>query len=244
MAQLAHCKAQGKIGSGFDISAAVFGSQVYIRRDPQSLSETITVVDKVTPSELYSIVSKSPWSGVQRKFLLPPGLHLILGECGKDMHTVTSVRKVIEWRNQHRQESTAIFTELDENNRRVIELFTKLHELASNYTDSYNAARILCSQYTPSEWRSQAKQANLDENALAVLSVFEDLRESFFKVRANLREAGNKAGTPIEPSEMTELLDYSMNNVPGILIAGCPGGSSCRSPQLFYLHLLTIFILN
>lgn len=30
-AQTAHCIAQGKVGSGFDISAAVYGSQRYVR---------------------------------------------------------------------------------------------------------------------------------------------------------------------------------------------------------------------
>ena len=34
LAQFAHCVAQGKVGSGFDVSAAVFGSHVYTRFDP------------------------------------------------------------------------------------------------------------------------------------------------------------------------------------------------------------------
>ncbi|XP_018686106.2 phosphomevalonate kinase, peroxisomal isoform X2 [Musa acuminata AAA Group] len=38
IAQSAHCIAQGKIGSGFDISAAVYGSQQYVRFSPAVLS--------------------------------------------------------------------------------------------------------------------------------------------------------------------------------------------------------------
>lgn len=34
VAQLVHCAAQGKIGSGFDVSASVWGSQLYRRFDP------------------------------------------------------------------------------------------------------------------------------------------------------------------------------------------------------------------
>ncbi len=34
-AQYIHCLAQGKVGSGFDVSSAVFGSQLYTRFDPQ-----------------------------------------------------------------------------------------------------------------------------------------------------------------------------------------------------------------
>ena len=33
-AQFIHCFAQGKVGSGFDVASAVFGSQVYRRFDP------------------------------------------------------------------------------------------------------------------------------------------------------------------------------------------------------------------
>lgn len=38
IAQTAHCIAQGKIGSGFDVSSAVYGSQRYIRFSPEVLS--------------------------------------------------------------------------------------------------------------------------------------------------------------------------------------------------------------
>ena len=34
LAQFVHCLAQGKVGSGFDVSAAVFGSKLYTRFDP------------------------------------------------------------------------------------------------------------------------------------------------------------------------------------------------------------------
>ncbi|PWN36866.1 ribosomal protein S5 domain 2-like protein [Meira miltonrushii] len=36
-AQLAHCAAQGKVGSGFDVSAAVWGSQLYRRFDKEAI---------------------------------------------------------------------------------------------------------------------------------------------------------------------------------------------------------------
>ncbi|TXG61526.1 hypothetical protein EZV62_012889 [Acer yangbiense] len=38
IAQSAHCIAQGKVGSGFDVSSAVYGSQRYIRFSPEVLS--------------------------------------------------------------------------------------------------------------------------------------------------------------------------------------------------------------
>ncbi|KAL5833705.1 hypothetical protein ACOSQ3_017379 [Xanthoceras sorbifolium] len=38
IAQSAHCIAQGKVGSGFDVSSAVYGSQRYIRFSPEVIS--------------------------------------------------------------------------------------------------------------------------------------------------------------------------------------------------------------
>ena len=37
LAQLAHAVAQGKIGSGFDVAAAVYGTQIYKRFSPEVL---------------------------------------------------------------------------------------------------------------------------------------------------------------------------------------------------------------
>lgn len=39
LAHLCHCIAQGKVGSGFDISAAVFGSQVFRRGSPNIIQK-------------------------------------------------------------------------------------------------------------------------------------------------------------------------------------------------------------
>ena len=46
-AQLAHCAAQGKIGSGFDVSAAVWGSQLYRRFDQSVLQSLLDAGEKV-----------------------------------------------------------------------------------------------------------------------------------------------------------------------------------------------------
>lgn len=39
LSQYVHCLAQGKVGSGFDVSAAVFGSHIYTRFDPVVLQK-------------------------------------------------------------------------------------------------------------------------------------------------------------------------------------------------------------
>lgn len=39
LAQYVHCLAQGKVGSGFDVSAAVFGSHIYTRFNPEVIHD-------------------------------------------------------------------------------------------------------------------------------------------------------------------------------------------------------------
>ncbi|CCF51256.1 hypothetical protein NDA11_005423 [Ustilago hordei] len=47
LAQLAHCAAQGKVGSGFDVSAAIWGSQLYRRFEPKVLQSCLDEGEKV-----------------------------------------------------------------------------------------------------------------------------------------------------------------------------------------------------
>jgi hypothetical protein len=44
LAQLCHCVAQGKVGSGFDVAAAVFGSLVYRRFPAATLAPLLQAV--------------------------------------------------------------------------------------------------------------------------------------------------------------------------------------------------------
>lgn len=43
LAQYCHCLAQGKIGSGFDVSSAVYGSQRYVRFSESVLTNLLNV---------------------------------------------------------------------------------------------------------------------------------------------------------------------------------------------------------
>lgn len=45
---MAHCAAQGKIGSGFDVSAAIFGTHVYSRFSPSLLDKALNEVKRIS----------------------------------------------------------------------------------------------------------------------------------------------------------------------------------------------------
>ena len=55
LAQLAHAVAQGKIGSGFDVAAAVYGSQTYKRFSP----EVILSITQLISQSLSQLVGES-----------------------------------------------------------------------------------------------------------------------------------------------------------------------------------------
>lgn len=45
LSQYCHCLAQGKIGSGFDVASAVYGSQIYRRFDPSPMASLMNSAD-------------------------------------------------------------------------------------------------------------------------------------------------------------------------------------------------------
>jgi phosphomevalonate kinase len=52
IAQTAHCIAQGKVGSGFDVSSAVYGSNRYVRFSPDILSSAQVPLSPSLPPSL------------------------------------------------------------------------------------------------------------------------------------------------------------------------------------------------
>jgi phosphomevalonate kinase len=83
LAQLAHAVAQGKIGSGFDVSAAVYGSQVYQRFDQNNFKDEYASISqqKVSDDALFSCVSSEElWDQSVAALRLPPGMDVVMGD--------------------------------------------------------------------------------------------------------------------------------------------------------------------
>lgn len=105
-AQLAHCAAQGKVGSGFDVAAAAFGSQRYTRFKPDVLSPLMASLvgekdgEQQNSTKLLPVLD--PRSGVwdyrTEPFSLPPGTRLMLADVDAGSDTPSLVGKVLAWR--------------------------------------------------------------------------------------------------------------------------------------------------
>lgn len=112
-AQFVHCLAQGKVGSGFDVSAAVFGSQIYRRFRPAVLdplmkgdvcSEAVLFPayahsSKFTTGALKSVLRSSAWDYSFQPIQLPPFTRLVLADVEAGSDTPSLVGKVLKWRD-------------------------------------------------------------------------------------------------------------------------------------------------
>lgn len=88
LAQLVHANAQGKIGSGFDVSSAVYGTQAYQRFGQEPF---VKCLEGNVPGDLIHktvAVDTSNWNQEVIPFNLPPHLDILLGDvCGGSSST-------------------------------------------------------------------------------------------------------------------------------------------------------------
>jgi phosphomevalonate kinase len=119
LAQAAHCAAQGKVGSGFDVAAAVFGSCLYRRFSPSVLSELPEPGAPGFAPALVSLVdSREKWDVEVEKdgVSISPGLALRMCDVDCGSQTVGMVKKVLEWRARDRDASKKLWDELQARN--------------------------------------------------------------------------------------------------------------------------------
>lgn len=106
VAQLAHCAAQGKVGSGFDVAAAAFGSQRYTRFAPAVIAPLMSSGSSNGESNEDNEVKLAPvldpkggkWDYRVEPFALPPGTRLMLADVDAGSDTPSLVGKVLAWR--------------------------------------------------------------------------------------------------------------------------------------------------
>ncbi|KAF9107825.1 phosphomevalonate kinase [Mortierella sp. GBA35] len=222
VAQFVHCLAQGKVGSGFDVSSAVWGSHTYRRFSPEVLQSVMhqnaiqdipALLKVVTPKE-------TAWDNVVVPFKLAPRLHLMLADIDAGSHTPTLVSNVLKWRKTKPEEANGLWSRLGGSNDKVVELLKQLDQVAKNQRQAYDLAIQKASTVAASEWAGLEKQTITGQDATLELLV--QIYNEFLTVRQYLREMSQLSEVPVEPEEQTRLLDACMT-VPGVLMAGVPG---------------------
>ncbi|KXJ95651.1 ribosomal protein S5 domain 2-type protein [Microdochium bolleyi] len=121
LAQAAHCAAQGKVGSGFDVAAAVYGSCRYRRFSPSILKGLPEAGAPGFAPALFACVKNAEWDTEIAKdgVSLPPGIALRMCDVDCGSQTVGMVKKVLAWREQKPEESKTLWDDLQAQNEKL-----------------------------------------------------------------------------------------------------------------------------
>ncbi|KAK3117586.1 phosphomevalonate kinase [Teratosphaeriaceae sp. CCFEE 6253] len=194
LAQAAHCAAQGKVGSGFDVASAVYGSCIYRRFSPSILANHVDPGSSHFARQLRDIVEGKAevarWDHEIRKegVKVPKGLRLVMCDVSCGSQTPGMVKQVLAWRAANRGEAEETWRTLHESNTALA---------------------------------TELKEAAEDEGS-APATRFADVKQRLRIIRALVRSMSDKSGVPIEPPEQTELLD-ACERITGVVGGVVPG---------------------
>jgi phosphomevalonate kinase len=196
LAQAAHCAAQGKVGSGFDVAAAVYGSCLYRRFTPSVLEHVDEAGADGFGERLHRCVenldSDRRWDAevLKQVVQIPSSLRLVMCDVDCGSQTPGMVKTVLAWRQQNPEEADLLWSALQQ------------------------GTEDLCD-----ELRRLAQLEGIEETN------YQNLRDTISTIRSLVREMSNKSGVPIEPPSQTELLDAcsAVSGVVGGVVPGAGG---------------------
>lgn len=140
LAQAAHCAAQGKVGSGFDVAAAVYGSCLYRRFTPailESLGDSHLpgfgerlhrCVDDLDPDHAWDVEVQS------HAVRVPESLRLVMCDVDCGSETPGMVKKVLKWRSQSPVEAGLLWDALQTGTEDLCQEMKRLGAQNDNYT--------------------------------------------------------------------------------------------------------------
>ncbi|KAF2706720.1 Phosphomevalonate kinase [Pleomassaria siparia CBS 279.74] len=128
LSQAAHCAAQGKVGSGFDIASAVYGSCLYRRFSPSLLSNMPEPGSPSFAKKLQSLVEGDTWdTEIQKAAVqMPKGLRLIMCDVDCGSQTPGMVKQVLAWRQKNKEDADGIWADLQTGNEALARELTSL----------------------------------------------------------------------------------------------------------------------
>ena len=254
LAQICHCYAQGKVGSGFDVSSAVFGSHVYTRFSKSIINKFIedvemrneTVKDGLSLAETDSTQLLVLVTDVDRKWdctvqpiNLPDGLELLMADVCGGSESPSMARKILEWKKKNRETgflSGYYWKDLKRCNKKIASLFSDQYTKKPFCEGLARDGRLIIASRTAEQWRKPMPSTwhEFDGSSWDVAMQLLDLRMTFLESRQNLKGMGTAAGVPVEPDSQTVLADATMK-LPGVVAAGVPGAGGYDALFVIYV---------
>ncbi|KIW06980.1 phosphomevalonate kinase [Verruconis gallopava] len=195
LAQTAHCAAQGKVGSGFDIATAVYGSCLYRRFSPSLLDGLGNPASAGFSARLKALVEESgpdsTWDVevFKQKVKIPKGLRLVMCDVDCGSETPGMVKQVLAWRAREHDEADMLWGALQTRNEALAAELTRIAATGGQGAD-----------YAP-------------------------LKSIIAEIRNYIREMSRLSGVPIEPPPQTKLIDAcsQVEGVIGGVVPGAGG---------------------
>jgi len=224
-AQYIHCLAQGKVGSGFDVSSATYGSQLYQRFSPDLLTPLMgdKIPDRLLP---YLEGRNSAWNQVIKPFKLPPYTRLLLADVNAGSSTIAAVGQVLAWKKGMKEQDPK---KREAAAKKALELWAALGALNDKFTAALLGLNALYKK-NPGAYQAavttkligqpHAKWA--DDTNDAVVREFNAVRRYSQDIREKMREMGRESNVEIEPPSQTELINKCID-VTGAIAGGVPG---------------------
>lgn len=206
LAQVSHCQAQGKVGSGFDVAAATFGSILYRRFDPDLINKLPPINSTEYQGSLVNLIDETDWKITAEPIGLPKGLRLVMGDVSSGSETTKLVAKVKEWFNNNTPRSEEIYDAINEGNLRFIDGINELSKLLEQSPDKYEAM-------------IQSLEKGGDPKSY---ECFKNIMDAVDQIRENFRIITLESGADIEPPVQSKLIDDSLK-LRGVLTGVVPG---------------------
>lgn len=212
LAQISHCLAQKKIGSGFDIATAVYGSIIYRRFKPELINDLFDDESDVgVYNEKIKKIVDNKWEFKHERCALPPHIKLLMGDIKGGSETPKLVSKILNWKTQNVEQSDKLYEDLNQSNLNLISVLEYLHE--QYHTDKTNYIENL-------------KLAGALQNTTTnTKNIFQPLIDATKQIRINLKKLTIYSGADVEPDSQTQLLDAceSLNGCLGGVVPGAGG---------------------
>lgn len=136
LAQASHSHAQGKVGSGFDIASAVYGSCLYKRFSPSLLSTLPSPGQPNFGTKLRDLVEGDWDTEIARAAIkMPSGLRLVMCDVDCGSETPGMVKQVLKWREENKTEAEGIWQRLQGGNEALAAELTRLADEGAEEAD-------------------------------------------------------------------------------------------------------------
>eukprot|EP00944_MAST-04C_sp_MAST-4C-sp1_P002036 g2036.t1 len=244
VAQVAHIVAQGKVGSGFDVCAACFGSNRYIRCNPETLKPVLSQDDEgsYASSETNALIGpdqeilkgvvydnvQEKWDFQAKPFGLPESFCMGLGDISAGSSTPSMVKKVKAFLKTSKEAfengkavedvGSKLWEGLGKWNLAIENEFLSLIQISKKYNYIYRQTIHLC-ESLPSEQWGKAQPSTEDETEYKMDNnwiVNEDLFGYLTDV-FNVVPLHQEDGVEDEKLQMPEKLEISKNIITTLL---------------------------